>query len=338
MKTAKKTSEISHFPVMLEEVIKICRPDKGGNFLDCTFGGGGYSKKILSFPGTKVIAIDRDIKVEKEASKLKKKYPDRFSFFNAKFSNLDKIISDGNKLDKIIFDLGVSNFQLKDKERGFSFNSSGSIDMSMGLSDISAEDILNNYKPEDLKNILKYLGEEKEASKIVKNIIKERKLKKIKSVSQLVDIIKRSKKKNFKKKIDISTKTFQALRIFVNKEITELIEGIIKATKYIKSGGNIIVISFHSIEDKIVKFYFKNHSLGKSNPSRYFPETISSKNIFFNVYKNKFLRASMKEIKNNSASRSAKLRFVTRNKNDFNEPNSFKEKFKKYLDLEKRYV
>ena len=126
--------------------------------------------------------------------------------------------------------------------------------MSMGLSDISAEDILNNYKPEDLKNILKYLGEEKEASKIVKNIIKERKLKKIKLVSQLVDIIKRSKKRNFKKKIDISTKTFQALRIFVNKEITELIEGIIKATKYISLVGISLLSAFILLKIKLLNF------------------------------------------------------------------------------------
>ena len=161
-------------------------------------------------------------------------------------------------MDAIIFDLGLSSYQLKDMSRGFSFKSNQKIDMNMGLANLSAEKILNDCDEHNLKLIIKILGEEKEASKIVKNIVKGRKLKKISTVFVLVDIIKKSKKKDFSKKINILTKTFQALRIFVNKETTELIEGIIKATKFIKSDGKIIVISFHSIEDKIVKFYFSN--------------------------------------------------------------------------------
>ena len=113
------------------------------------------------------------------------------------------------------------------------------------------------------------------------NIIKERKIKKISKVSELVAIIEKSKKKDYTKKINVCTKTFQALRIFVNKEITELVEGIIKATKYVKPGGKIIMVSFHSIEDKIIKFYFSNYSKNKSNPSRYLPEEIKEKNHFF---------------------------------------------------------
>ena len=338
MKPSKKTLEKSHFPVMLEEVIKICQPENGGNFLDCTFGGGGYTKKILGFPGTKVIALDRDSSVENEASKIKKIYPNRFSFFNEKFSNLDKVVGEKNKVDKIIFDLGISTLQLLDNERGFSFKSKGSIDMNMGLADISAEEVLNYYQPHELKIILKYFGEEQEASKIVNNIVRERKIKKIKLVSQLVDIIKKSKKKNYKKKINVATKTFQALRIFVNREITELIEGITKATKCIKSGGNIIIISFHSIEDKIIKFYFKNYSTNKSNPSRYLPEKNKTKDVLFNKYKNTFLTASQQELQENPPSRSAKLRFVTRNENRFKYPEDLKNKFKKYLELEKKYV
>ena len=334
MNTSYPLLETTHFPVMLKEVIEICAPKVGGNYVDCTFGGGGYSKEILKFSNTKVIALDRDLDVKSRVSELKKEYKNRFSFYNNKFSDLDKVLSKEEKVDAIIFDLGLSSYQLKDMSRGFSFKSNQKIDMNMGLANLSAEKILNDCDEHNLKLIIKILGEEKEASKIVKNIVKARKLKKISTVLDLVDIIKKSKKKDFSKKINICTKTFQALRIFVNKETTELIEGIIKATKFIKSDGKIIVISFHSIEDKIVKFYFSNYSNDKSRPSRYLPEDVKRDNIFFHDYKNKLLKPSSKEIDNNAPSRSAKLRFATRNNLKFKEPELIKVKFKKYLDLE----
>ena len=137
--------EISHFPVMLNEVINICSPEKGGSFIDCTFGGGGYSKELLKFSNTKVIALDRDKNVSPRAKKIKEKYSNRFLFYNEKFSNLDKLLDEKYKADTIIFDLGLSSFQLMDFNRGFSFKSKSKIDMNMGLSSISAEEILNNY-------------------------------------------------------------------------------------------------------------------------------------------------------------------------------------------------
>ena len=325
--------EISHFPVMLNEIIKVCSPEKGGNFIDCTFGGGGYSEALLNFPKTNVIALDRDIHVKKKAELLKKKFLDRFSFYNEKFSNLDQV-ANNKKVDAIIFDLGVSSFQLLDMERGFSFKSKAKIDMSMGLTNVSAEHILNNYDQESLKSIIRVFGDEKEASKITKNIIKFRKNKKISKVSELVEIITKSKKKNYSKKINVCTKTFQAIRIFVNKEITELVEGIDKATQVIKPGGKIIIVSFHSIEDKIAKFYFNNYSKNRSKPSRYLPEEKLISNIYFENYRNDILQPSQKEIQINNASRSAKLRFAIRNNNQFTSSKDLRVKFKKYLDLE----
>ncbi len=323
-----------HFPVMLKEFVKICSPEKGGNFVDCTFGGGSYSEEILKFPNTKVIALDRDKSVEEKAKKIKEKFSNRFSFYNEKFSNLDKVLNKEYKADTIVFDLGISSFQLLDLNRGFSFKSKNKIDMNMGLSSISAEEVLNNCDEYNLKLIIKIFGEEKESSKIVKNIVKARKIKNISNVSELVKIIEKSKRKDYSKKINICTKTFQALRIFVNKEITELIEGIIKATKFVKPGGKIVIISFHSIEDKIVKFYFNNYSKNKSRPSRYLPEENKNHLIFFENYKNVFFKPSEKEVIENPPSRSAKLRFVTRNNKNFNNPKEFRIKFKKYLDLE----
>ena len=326
--------DTSHYPVMLREVIELCSPQKGGNFIDCTFGGGSYTKEILKFPNTKVIALDRDRTVISTVEKIKKKYLDRFLFHNEKFSNLDKIIKNEKKIDAIIFDLGISSFQLADMSRGFSFKSKEKIDMNMGLAAISAEDVLNNLDENNLKLIIKIFGEEKEAAKIVRNIVKARKIKKISKVSDLVEIIEKSKKKNYKKKINVCTKTFQALRIFVNKETTELIEGIIKATKLIKSGGKIIVISFHSIEDRIVKFYFTNYSQNKSKPSRYLPEEDREQTVLFQNYRNHLLKPSVEEIQENPPSRSARLRVAVRNENNFIIPEELKFKFKRYLELE----
>ena len=333
MNFPKSSLELSHFPVMLKEVIKNCSTFSGGNFIDCTFGGGGYSKELLKLPNSHVIALDRDNGAALRANIIKKKYPERFNFFNEKFSNLEKVLNKKYKADAIIFDLGLSSFQLLDFSRGFSFRSNSRIDMNMGLSSVSAENIINNFSEIDLKHIIKVFGDENEASKIVRNIVKERNIKKITTVTQLVEIIKKSKKKNYKKKINVCTKTFQALRIFVNKETTELIEGITKATKFVKSGGKIIIVSFHSIEDKIVKFYFTNYSNNKSRPSRYLPEE-KNKFIFFENYKNKAIKPSSQEIITNPPSRSAKLRVAIRNKNEFKDVEEFKLKFKKYLNLE----
>ena len=331
------SSELPHFPVMLDEVIKICSPDKGGVYIDCTFGGGGYSKKLLKFSKTKVIALDRDKFIIKISKELEKKYPNRFFFHQKKFSEVNTVV--GNQLvDAVVFDLGLSSIQLNNLERGFSFNSKETLDMSMGLSPTSAEEVVNNFSEQKLKSIIKILGEEKDASRIAKNIIKTRLIKKITKVNQLVEIIEKSKKKNYANKINPSTKTFQALRIFVNKEITELIKGIINATKVLKPGGIILIVSFHSIEDKIVKYFFSNFSSSRSKPSRYLPENRDTNISLFDKYKNKIFKPSNLEIIKNPPSRSAKLRYATRSKNKFIYPNELANKFKKYLDLENSHA
>ena len=339
MKNIISSLEKKHFPVMLDEVIKACLPiNKNNLIVDCTFGGGGYCKELLKLPNIKIIALDRDKSVIHRAKNLRKNYPKKFTFYNEKFSNLDKVIKEENEPDVIIFDLGLSNFQLQNYSRGFSFKSSEKIDMQMGLSEISAGDVINTLDEKSLKLIIKILGEEQEASKIAKNIVKARTVKKINTVKELVQIIEARKKKNYNKKINVCTKTFQALRIFVNKETTELIEGLIKASQLIKFGGKIIVISFHSIEDKIIKYYFTNYSSNKSNPSRYMPTENNQTNSFFERYKNNFLIPSTEELIKNPASRSAKLREAVRSEQKFIYPEDFKKKFKKYTDIENVFI
>ena len=324
--------ELSHFPVMLNEVIKLSSPLNGCKIIDCTFGGGGYSKELLKFSNTKIQAIDRDKKTLITAKKLKKKFPTRFKFFNIKFSQLDKISNEN--IDLIIFDLGISSIQLDDLNRGFSFKSKKQLNMGMGLNEISALEVINNMNEQDLRSIIKILGEEKEATKIAKNIVKSREIEKITNTGDLVKIIERSKKRVFINKINPCTKTFQALRIFVNKEITELVNGLINAVKVLKPGGKILIISFHSIEDKIIKYLFSNFAENKSRPSRYLPDSKTKSSSLFNEYKNKVFRPSIQEVTLNNRSRSAKLRFAIRSKNKFVYPKDLIKKFKKYLDLE----
>ena len=332
MNNQTSSLEFSHFPVMLNEILKISSPSTREKFIDCTFGGGGYSKEILKFSKTNVLAIDRDKKVLAEAKKLEKKYPKRFKFYQLKFSQLEAISIDN--VDVVIFDLGLSSIQLDNFDRGFSFKSNKKLNMTMGLNEISALDAINNLSESDLKRVIRILGDEKEASKIAKNIVNYRIIKKIKNTNELVKIIENSKKKNYLNKINPCTKTFQALRIFVNKEITELIIGITNATKKLKPGGKILIISFHSIEDRIVKYFFTNFSKNKSRPSRYLPESKDIDTSLFEEYKNRVLRPSNKEINQNNRSRSAKLRFAIRSKNNFEYPYDLIKKFKNYLDLE----
>ena len=150
----------------------------------------------------------------------------------------------------------------------------------------------------------------------------------------MVKIIEKSKKKTFSHKINPSTKTFQAIRIFVNKEISELINGIINATRFLKPGGKILVVSFHSIEDKIIKYFFRNYSKNKSKPSRYLPDNNNDNEVLFENYTNLTIKPNSSEILKNNPSRSAKLRFAIRSKNDFSYPNSLVQKFNNYLNIE----
>ena len=332
MKNQTSSLEMHHFPVMLNEVIQILSPIKGGLLVDCTFGGGSYSKALLNFPKTRVIAIDRDKAVVNISKKLESKFKNRFKFHRLRFSQINTIIND--HADVIIFDLGLSMIQLNNLKRGFSFKSNDELDMSMGMSNISAKEVINNSSEQKLKLIIKILGEEKEASKIAKNIVLARSKKKITRVDELVKIVEKSKKKNFYNKINPSTKTFQALRIFVNKEITELIHGITNATQILKPGGKILVVSFHSIEDKIVKYFFSNYSKNKSRPSRYLPEDQANNLALFEKYSNKIIKPSKEEIFNNLPSRSAKLRFAVRSSNKFSYPINLFQKFSRYLELE----
>ena len=170
---------IKHYPVLLKEIISIISPQHGGTFIDCTFGQGGYTKKILSFKKTKVIGIDRDIDTKKIAEKILEKYPNRFLFKNKKFSQLENLKLKNENVRAVIFDLGYSYSQIKDSSKGLSFNFKGDLNMRMGINDFSAKEVINKLDEKSLEKIFKFFGEEKEAKKIAKDISKERKKKKL---------------------------------------------------------------------------------------------------------------------------------------------------------------
>ena len=319
-----------HYPVLLNEIISIITPHCGGTFIDCTFGQGGYTKKILSFKDTKVIAIDRDIESKYLADKISKKFQERFYFKNKKFSQLNDLKLKKEKIKGVIFDLGFSYTQIKDSSKGLSFNSKGDLNMKMGLNDFSAKEVINKLELKDLEKIFRLFGEEKEAKNIAFKIINERKKKEI-DTKNLVDLIEKTKKlKNFK--IHSATKVFQALRIFVNKEISELINGLIIATKVLEKDGILAVVTFHSLEDKIVKYFFKSLSENKSI-SRYMPKMEQSDILFKNISKKPII-PSAKELKENIPSRSAKLRYVIKKKDFYEFETDIFEKFRYLLEIE----
>ncbi len=333
MNATMSLENLKHFPVMLEKLLSIITPQHGGTYIDCTFGAGGYTKKILSFPNTEVLAIDRDPSSIYYAKPLKDKYKNRFKFYNKKFTALNSIIKTSSSYKAIVFDLGFSMMQMKDLSRGFSFNSSGPLDMRMGLNTFKAEKIINELDQKKIEQIFKFFGEEKNSKRIAFEIINQRNKKKL-NTQDLVKLINKVKRKKYNR-INEATKCFQALRIIVNNEISELIYGLIEATKLLKPGGILLVVTFHSIEDKIVKHFFRFYSELK-NYSRYIPDANTKKDVrLFNCPERKAIKASEKEILLNPPSRSAKLRYALRNDNNFFFPEDFIEKFKNYLDLEK---
>ena len=330
MNATIKLENVKHFPVLLNEVISIISPLYGGTFIDCTFGQGGYSKKILENKKNKIFAIDRDYCSKNIVNQFKKKYQKRFNFENKKFSEILSLSKNIENLKGAIFDLGYSTLQIKDPEKGLSFNSKGKLNMRMGLNSFSADYVVNKLGQKELEKIFKVFGQENKSKIISKRIISFRKNKNLQT-EDLVNIINSIKKKKFSK-IHNATKVFQALRIVVNSEISELIYGLINSFKILPVGGVIVIVTFHSIEDQIVKFFLKNYSENK-NVSRYLPSREEKKNLFKLIDKKPII-PHKEEITINPASRSAKLRYGIKLNNHF-DFSEFIKKFNYLLEVEK---
>ena len=299
---------------MINEIISFLPLTKSINVIDATFGGGGYSKTILEkFNVNQLLAIDRDPISKIFAKEIESKFSN-FTLINDKFSKIEEIVNNtkfkDKKFDIILFDIGTSSNQIDNAQRGFSFNKSGPLDMRMGASDKNAYDIINNYEEKNLADIIYQYGEERYSRVIAKEIVKNRKIKFISDTIELSNIIKKClpKKNQLKNKIHPATKTFQAIRIYVNDELNELKTSLEKALKILNKDGLILVVSFQSLEDRIVKDFF-NHNSGKRwRSSRHYPELPDKLATQLKIITKKPILPSASEILENPRSRSAKLR------------------------------
>ena len=303
-----------HNSVMINEIISFLPLKKSINVIDATFGGGGYSKTILEkFNVNQLLAIDRDPISKIFAKEIESKFSN-FTLINDKFSRIEEIVNNSKfkdkKFDIILFDIGTSSNQIDNAQRGFSFNKSGPLDMRMGASDKKAYDIINNYEEKNLADIIYQYGEERYSRVIAKEIVKNRKIKFISDTIELSNIIKKClpKKNQLKNKIHPATKTFQAIRIYVNDELNELKTSLEKTLKILNKDGLILVVSFQSLEDRIVKDFF-NHNSGKRwRSSRHYPELPDKLATQLKIITKKPILPSASEILENPRSRSAKLR------------------------------
>lgn len=300
-----------HVPVLLFECIEALDLQNGKIFVDATFGGGGHSKKILeSGKDIKLFAFDQDPDSIEQSKILQDKYPDKFVMIKENFANirtglaLERI----KKVDGILFDLGVSSHQINDPSRGFSFRGDGYLNMRMDQDSLlTAADVVNTYSFEELTKIFREYGEEKEAARIARNIVLERSKKEIKTTLQLSTIIENCIISH--KSIKAKARIFQALRIYINKEMDVLQTALNDSIKILNPGGRIAVISYHSLEDRIVKNLFKYEEKSCICPPE-FPKCVCDKISTLKILSKKPIIPTSQEIENNPRSRSAKLRIA----------------------------
>ena len=307
-----------HIPVLRKEVVEIINPKSGENLIDGTLGGGGHSEAILekTSPNGKLLGIDLDIEAIKESERKLEKYSKRIILKKGNFTDFIKIKKENNFYSFNIFflDLGISSQQLNSEALGISFLKSAPLDMRMGGTDYendnykTAEHIINNWSESAIEDILKKYGEERYAKSITKEIIKERKIKKIINTRQLVEIISEAVPAKYKRqRIHFATRTFQALRIAVNEELKNLENVLPQILEDIEIGGRIAVISFHSLEDRIVKQFFQRESKDCiCGPE--VPVCVCNHKRRLEIITKKPIIASEEEVLKNPRSRSAKLR------------------------------
>lgn len=297
---------MSHNPVMLSEVLATLSPQNKETYVDATFGAGGYSGAILDKAVCTVIGCDRDPEAAARAEDFKKKYKDRFFFVEGRFGDLASLVPE-KTYDGIVFDLGVSSPQIDNPERGFSFKADGPLDMRMEKKGLSAADVVNTFEAKEIARILWVYGEERRSRAIAKAIIEKRPFHTTGQLAELVRTIVGFERKGF----DPATRTFQALRLYVNDELGQLERGLEASEKLLKEGGRLVVVSFHSLEDRIVKLFLKKRSGGLSHASRHLPDAPRQK-VLFKMKDRKALLPTEEEIKVNPRARSAKLRWAIR--------------------------
>ena len=294
-----------HIPVLLRPLLRAIAPVEG-TWLDGTFGAGGYTRALLEAGAEKVIAVDRDPSVFEMAAAWAGDYGARLELVEGTFSRLDEY---GSDLDGVVLDLGVSSMQLDQAERGFSFMADGPLDMRMSREGVSAADIVNEAEEGEIADILFHYGEERASRRIARNIVRARAEGRIETTLQLAEIIERSLPRPKPGQSHPATRSFQALRIAVNDEYGQLVEGLEAAERALKPGGQLAVVTFHSVEDRMVKRFFIEKS-GGGGGSRYAPEQV--KEAQFEIRARKAVGPDEQELAENPRARSAKLRVAVR--------------------------
>jgi len=309
-------SEVLHIPVMLDEVLQSLEPKDGGVYLDGTFGAGGYSKAVLDSCDCTVIAIDRDQSALDAGKKLKDVYGDRLVLVHGCFSeSLDLVQERGYEfIDGVVVDIGVSSMQLDQSERGFSFRSDGPLDMRMDQgSDVSAAQVVNELSEQELADIIYKFGEERMSRRVARKIVEARVEGLITTTGQLAEIVRSAVPFSPKDKNDPATRTFQALRIFVNDELLELERALGAFELLLSPGGHLVVVSFHSLEDKIVKSFLRQRAGLEAQSSRHLPDDPDQRApVTFTLPSKKAIFPSEEEMAVNPRARSARLRSAIR--------------------------
>ena len=296
-----------HIPVLLREVLESFQPLKDAYIIDGTFGAGGYSRAFLE-AGASVLAVDRDPEAIAEGQSLVTMYPERFTLHHTRFSQIEQFVH--HPISGIILDIGVSSMQIDEAERGFSFRKDGPLDMRMEQYGVCAADIVNTASAKDLSRIFYCLGEERHANKIAFMIERRRKTKPFLRTLDLAEAVESCIGRFGKQKIHPATRVFQALRIYINDELGELYKLLLLAEKLLPAGGRLGIVTFHSLEDRLVKQFFCQRSQAPA-VSRHLPILEASSASFKLLFKG-YKGATETEIKENPRARSAKLRVAVR--------------------------
>lgn len=312
-----------HIPVLLLEVLKALDPKTGETYLDTTFGAGGYTTAVLEAADCRVVALDRDPAAIAAGADLVRRYAPRLSLLQTAFGDLEKALHGAGvaQVDGIVFDIGVSSMQLDEAERGFSFQKDGPLDMRMFAAGDgtavedgeSAADVVNTYEQDDIANILFELGEERRSRAIARAIVERRRLAPFERTRDLASLIENLIGRGAGKGIHPATRTFQALRLFVNDELGQLEKGLLAAERVLKPGGRLCVVTFHSLEDRIVKRFLSERAGKRTGASRHLPmQSIKLQSPSFEILNPRPLTPSKGELDVNPRARSARLRVAVR--------------------------
>jgi 16S rRNA (cytosine1402-N4)-methyltransferase len=308
---------VRHVPVMLNEVLSCLQLTATSssdtlNIVDGTFGAGGYSTAMVE-AGARVMGIDHDPNAIRDGEAVVAQLDGKLSLVAGEFRHLDTLAAENNfgDVNGVVLDIGVSSMQLDEAERGFSFQKDGPLDMRMSQSGVSAADVVNTMKQGDLTRVIGILGEERKASHVSRAIVRERDKQPFSTTLQLANLVEKTLGRRATDRIHPATKTFQALRIFVNQELEQLGEALFAAERLLVAGGRLVVVTFHSLEDRLVKLFFKDRS-GRQEASRHLP-LVNHKDATFVIHGKGLVKASREEAEINPRSRSAKLRWAERN-------------------------